>query len=112
MHIEVTFRNLQPRAEIKKRVEVLFGKLHKFLDPSSEAQMNVAIEHSVAVVEIHVTAHGHTHKVSDEDADMRTVVDRVFHKLENQLRRNKERVKDHKHTGRPEEVGFGESAPV
>ncbi len=102
MHLEVSFRNLHPRDEIKRRADALFDKLDRFLDPAAQAQLVVAVEHNQAIIEIVVTSHSVTHKVTEEDEDLRTALDRAFHTLESQLRRAKEKRTNHK--GAPEEA--------
>jgi len=94
MRLEVTFRNLQARDEVRNRAEILFAKLERFLDPAAEGVLTVAIEHGAAHLEMHVTTRGAVHKASEEDADLRTALDRLFHRLEVQLRRGKEKRLD------------------
>jgi len=91
MHLEVTFRNLAPREEVRQRAEVLFGKLQRFLDPAAEGQMIVQIDHSIGRLELVLTTRGTVHKAAEEDEDLRTAMDRLFHRMEMQLRRAKER---------------------
>ena len=91
MKLEVSFKNLRPRNEIRTRAENLFRKLERFLDRAAESHLTVAVEHSDAVLELVVSAHGDTHKATEEHADLRTALDKVFHTMENQLRRSKER---------------------
>lgn len=105
MHLEVTFRNLNPRDEIRRRAEALYDKLDRFLDPAAQAQMVVAVEHNQAIIELVVTSRGVTYKVTEEDDDLRTSLDRSFHTLENQLRRAKEKRTNHKGQGEEAE-GF------
>jgi len=107
MHLEVTFRNLQPRDEIRRRAQALYAKLERFLDPAAEALLTVGVEHGSAQVEVRVATRGQVHKASEEDGDLRTALDRLFHRLEVQLRRAKERRTDL--ARKPEEVGEGEA---
>jgi ribosomal subunit interface protein len=106
MHFEVTFRNLNPREEVRRRAEALYNKLDRFLDPAAQAQMTVGIEHGMALVELVVTSRGTTYKVAEEDEDLRTSLDRAMHALENQLRRAKEKRTNRKGLG-TEDDGFG-----
>jgi ribosomal subunit interface protein len=111
MHLEVTFRNLSARDEIKKRADALFAKLHRFLDQSSQAQLTVGHEHNRMVLELVVTSHGEPVKVEEEDEDLRTALDRLFHTAEHRLRRIKERLEDRRTRGAGEPIdGFGEEA--
>jgi ribosomal subunit interface protein len=109
MHLEVTFRNLKPREEIRKRAQALFGKLERFLDASSEGTLEIGSEHGVARTEITLHSHGHVFQAHDEDEDLRTSLDRTFHTIEDTLRRAKERRLERRKQGGEEVDGFGEA---
>lgn len=99
MHLEVSFRNLAPRDEVRQRAQALYKKLERFLDPATDAQMVVGIEHGVAIVDTTLISRGTTFKVTEEDPDLRTALDRGMHALENQLRRAKEKRTSRKGRG-------------
>ena len=96
MQIDITFRNLRARDSIRQRAEALYQKLERFLDPSAEAQLVLTVEHSMAITEMVVLSHGQTFKAKEEDPELRTAMDRMFHTMEGQLRRAKERRQDHR----------------
>lgn len=104
MHLEVSFRNLKPREEVRVRAQTLFRKLHRFLDPAAEGQLVVAIEHGHAILEAVVNTRGTTIKATEEDEELRTALDRVFHTLEAQLRKGKERRMERRHEEGGEEA--------
>jgi len=106
MHLEVTFKNLRPRDEIRDRAEVLYAKLERFLEPAAQSTLVVAVEHGQAVLELVVTSHGETHTVVEEEGDMRTALDKVFHTMDLRLRRAKERRADHHRTDETPPDGF------
>lgn len=106
MHLEVTFKNLRPREEIRLRAQALHQKLERFLDAASEGQLVVAVERGLANLELVMTVKGETHKASEEHEDLRTALDKLFHNMENQLRRSKERRIDRARVGAPREDGF------
>lgn len=105
MHVEVTFRNLNPREEVRRRALSLFNKLEKFLDPACTGQVLVSVEHGNAVIDLHVNTRGQTYAVHEEDPDLRTAIDRAFHNVEFQLRRAKEMRSQHRVAGEPRD-GF------
>ena len=107
MALEVSFRNIRPRDEIKKRGEVLYGKLERFLDPDAEGHLTVNIEHGQAILELVVVTRGDTQKAEEEHEELRTALDKVFHTMEMQLRRRKERREDRKRRGSEKQDGFG-----
>lgn len=106
MPLEVSFRNIKAREEIRKRADVLYGKLERFLDPDAEGLLTVGIEHGQAVLELVVVTHGDTHKAAEEDGDLRATLDKLFHTMEMQLRRRKERRTDKRQRGDVRTDGF------
>jgi len=106
MHLEVSFKNLRPRDEIKTRAQALYTKLEKFLDPASEATLLVNVEHGKAILELVIRTAGETHLVTEEDAELRAALDRTFHTMEVRLRRSKEKRVDRHRKGAPAEDGF------
>jgi ribosomal subunit interface protein len=106
MHLEVSFKNLRPRDEIKARAQALFAKLEKFLDTASEATLLVNVEHGKAIMELVVRAGGETHLVTEEDDELRTALDRTFHTMEVRLRRAKEKRIGRHRKGAPDSDGF------
>ena len=91
MQLEVTFRRLNPRDEIRKRAEALFAKFDRFLDPAAEGQLVVSIEHQQAICELVVKSRGQTFKAENTDEQLRASMDKVFHNMEEQLRRFKDK---------------------
>ena len=91
MHLEVTFRQMNARPEIKKRAEALYSKLERFLDPAADGQLIVGNEHGATAVELVVSSRGQVSKAVEEDDDLRTAMDRAFHRVEDQLRRAKDK---------------------
>lgn len=106
MSLNITFKNLRPRNELKERAEFLYSKLERFLDPAAEGVLIVTREHDEAVLELVVTTHGQTHTASEEADELRTAMDKLFHTMETRLRRHKERRTDRRHTGGDEVDGF------
>lgn len=109
MHLEVTFKNLRPRDEVRARALALFEKIERFLDPASDGTLVVSVEHGKAIMELNVRAQGETHTVTEEHEELRTALDKCFHTMEVRLRRAKERRLDREHAGAPEPDGFSTS---
>jgi ribosomal subunit interface protein len=109
MQLEVTFRRLNPRDEVRQRAEALFAKFDRFLDPAAEGHLVVTVEHQQAICELLVTSRGHTFKAEHVDEQLRTAIDQVFHNMEEQLRRFKDKRTDRRGRGPGEIDGL---APV
>lgn len=99
MNLEVTFRNLNPREEVRKRAQALYEKLDRFLDPAATGHLTITVEHNSAIAELVVNTRGHTFKSQEEDAELRAALDKAYHVMEDQLRRNKEKRTNHKGRG-------------
>lgn len=106
MHLEVTFRNLRARDEIRRRADALYAKLERFVDPAAEGTLVITHEHGVTITELTVVTSDGVHKAHDEDEDLRTALDRTFHKIENHLRRAKDKRIARRHTGGAKAEGF------
>jgi ribosome-associated translation inhibitor RaiA len=106
MHLEVSFKNLRPRDEVRMRAQALFGKLERFLEPASTGTLLVNVEHGNAILELVVRAAGETHTVSESHSELRAALDKTFHTMEVRLRRAKERRLDRHRGGGPEVDGF------
>ena len=109
MQLETTFRNVSARPEVKTRAEHLFAKLEKFLDPAATGHLIVSAEHGKVILEIVVKAAGGTYVAKEEDEELRNALDLVFHTIENQLRRAKDRKRSHRERGPDDEFGGGEA---
>ena len=96
MRLEVTYRNLQGKPEIRRRAEALFTKLHRFLDPAAEGKLMLGADHGRVVSELVVSAYGNVFKCIEEDDELRSALDATFHTMEGQLRRAKERRTEHR----------------
>jgi ribosomal subunit interface protein len=106
MRLEVTFKNLRPKEEIRRRAQALFSKLERFLDASSEGTLVVSAEHGQTTTDLNLTVRGQVFQASDEDDDLRTSLDKTFHTIEHALRRAKERRVDRRRRA-PGEEGDG-----
>lgn len=106
MHLEVTFKNLRARDEIRQRADVLFEKLSRFLDPAADATLVVNVEHGKAVLDLVLNTHGETHQVIEEDEELRSALDKAFHTMEMRLRRSKEKRVSRRQDGSPADDGF------
>ena len=97
MHLDITFKNLRPRKELRVRAEALYAKLERFLDPAAVGRLMVQVEHGRAELELVIASHGETHAVTQEEPELRTALDKLFHTMEVRLRRHKERRQDRWH---------------
>ena len=97
MHITVTFRHLEATDSIKKHVEEKLEKFKKFLIHPIEAHVILSVEKFRKQCEITLSAPNFHATALTTDEDLYAAIDISEHKLERQLRKHKEIIKEHKH---------------
>jgi len=96
MQITTTFRHTEPSNALKSYAEEKLDRVKKYIDEPIVAQVFLTVEKIRHSAEITLTAKGITIKAAEETNDMYAAIDAVLDKIERQLRRYKERIKDHK----------------
>ena len=96
MQITTTFRHMEQSDALKTYVEEKLERVKKYIDEPIVAQSYLTVEKIRHIAEITLTAKGVTIKASEATNDMYASIDAVVDKIERQLRRYKERIKEHK----------------
>jgi putative sigma-54 modulation protein len=96
MQITTTFRHTEPSDALKAYAEEKLERVRKYIDEPITAQVFLTVEKIRHSADITITAKGITIKASEETNDMYAAIDMVLDKIERQLLRYKERLKDHK----------------
>ncbi|KIH76573.1 SSU ribosomal protein S30P/sigma 54 modulation protein [Geoalkalibacter ferrihydriticus] len=97
MQIAVTFRHMEASDPLRGYVEEKLERVKKYIDEPVEAQVVLSVEKKIRHrAEVALTAKGITIKGSDETNDMYAAVDGMVDKVERQLKRYKEKIKNHK----------------
>lgn len=97
MNITFTFKNFEPSDHLKNYAQKKFEKLLKFAEPKSEnaaAQVNLAVEKFRHMAEVVISGDNINISGYEESEDMYSTLDLVLDKLEAQLRKMREKVKD------------------
>ena len=96
MNIVVKARHMDATDAIRQYVETKVSKLPRFYDNVHTIDVTLDVEADKPSVEIVVSAkRKHTFVAKHRDDDMYACVDQCLHKLSEQLRRYKGRVRDH-----------------
>lgn len=106
MNISVTFRNGEGENWQKTYVEERAAKLKKYLDAPAEAHIILSTEKFRNVVEINLSANGWNVNAKEEAKDMHLAIDSCVDKIEKQLKKQKEKTREHK----PKSIRHAESA--
>jgi putative sigma-54 modulation protein len=96
MKISVTFRNGEVENWQKVYAEEKMQKLNKYLDAPAEAHIVVSMEKFRNATEINLSSNGWNINAKEEAKDLRIALDRCVDKIEKQLKKQKEKVREHK----------------
>ncbi|QSV44821.1 ribosome hibernation-promoting factor, HPF/YfiA family [Geobacter benzoatilyticus] len=96
MQITTTFRHMEQSEALKSYAAEKLERVKKYIDEPITAQVFLTVEKIRHMAEVTLTAKGVTIKAAEETNDMYAAIDAVIDKIERQLRRYKERLKDHK----------------
>ena len=102
MQVIVSARHGQLSAATQERVAEKVEKLRRFFDRITRIEVTVNLENREAPrVELCVSAEHTSDFVATDTGELSAALDKVVHKLEQQLRKHKERVQDgHRKPGR------------
>lgn len=109
MNIAIDARHMDVTTAIREYAETKLGKLPRFYNGIQSAEVILDFEAEKALVEVVVTAKRKATFVgTDRNDDMYAAIDQCMHKVEQQIRRHKDRVRDHQ--GPPHEAMQGGQA--
>lgn len=105
MQVTVTFRHMDSSDPLKKYLEEKTERLAKYLIEPIEVHWVLSVEKIRHIADATIVANGVTIKGQEATEEMYSAVDKVLDKLEKQVRKHKEKVKNYK-------FGEGESSSV
>lgn len=97
MNNTVTFRHMDKTDALKEYAESKCEKLSRYLVEPIEIHWVLSVERIRQIADLTVSAKDVNIKGHDEEEDMYAAIDLVAAKVEAQLRKHKEKVKNHKH---------------
>jgi len=102
MQISVTFKNLDPSDHLKSYVQNKLDKLDKLLDNPAEANVVLSVEKIRHIAEIKITGDRLSINCREKTSDMYSSIDMALDKLEKQIKKNKQKIKNHRQGTRSE----------
>jgi putative sigma-54 modulation protein len=94
MQTSVTFKNIDSSDHLKAYVSDKLDRFDRFLDAPAEASVVLTVEKFRHIAEISVSAGRLNINGKEETGDMYSAIDLVLDKLDKQLKRNKEKIRD------------------
>jgi putative sigma-54 modulation protein len=96
MKISLTFRNTEGDNWQKEYVDERFNKIKRYIDRPVDVHVILAVEKFRNVVEVNMAADGLNINAKEEAKDMRQAIDNAVEKIEKQLKKHKEKIREHK----------------
>lgn len=96
MQVSVTFRNTEAEDWFKDYANERLAKLRKYIDKPLEAHVIMTVEKFRNIAEVNLLAKGVSINGKEEAKDMQLAFDIVMDKIERQLVRYKEKVRNNK----------------
>ncbi len=105
MQVSVTFRNTGSESWFKDYVTERLNRIQKYIDKPVEAHVVLSVEKFRNVAEINIMAKGINLVGKEEAKDMQLAIDNVIDKIERQIKKHKEKSREHKsNSNRAEET--------
>ena len=97
MQVNITFRNMFATDALRNHVQDKLGKVvGKYLDKVTEAHVTLSLERYLHHADVNLHA-GHFHvRGKEKSEDMYASIDMAIDKIEKQLKKHKERLKNHR----------------
>ena len=98
MQVSVTFRNTEAEDWFKNYVNDRLSKIRKYIDKPLEAHVIMTVEKFRNIAEVNLMAKGININGKEEAKDMQLAFDSVMDKIEKQLKKHREKLRNHKET--------------
>jgi putative sigma-54 modulation protein len=96
MQTSVTFKNLDSSENLKSYVQNKLDRFDKFLDNPAIATVVLTVEKFRHIAEININGDRLSIQGKEETQNMYSAIDMVLDKLEKQIKKNKQKIKQHK----------------
>ncbi|MEW6187596.1 MAG: ribosome-associated translation inhibitor RaiA [Thermodesulfobacteriota bacterium] len=96
MQISVSFRNVDPSDHLKSYAENRMTRFKKYMEEPVEIHLVLSIQKFRHMADVTISANGFKIKAQEETGDLYSAIDMVLDKIEKQIKRHREKVKEHK----------------
>lgn len=95
MHMNITFRHLDPIDSLKNYAQEKVARVNKYLDSATEAHVVLSLERHLHHADITIHSGTYVLRGRENSEDMYASIDLAMDKIERQLKRYKEKLKSH-----------------
>ncbi len=92
MIIKLSGRNVDITEALRNQVYKKVGKLERYFNPDTEAQVTMTVENYRHIVEVTIPFNGIVIRAEEETDDMYASIDKVLDKLERQIHKHRTRL--------------------
>jgi putative sigma-54 modulation protein len=96
MQVSVTFRRIDASDTLRNYAEEKLGRIKKYVEDPIEAHVVLSVEKFRHIAEVTINADGFRINGAEETEDMYSAIDMVVDKLESQIKRYREKLKQRK----------------
>ncbi|MDP2682841.1 MAG: ribosome-associated translation inhibitor RaiA [Deltaproteobacteria bacterium] len=96
MHVTVMFRHIDSSDALRNYAADKIERVKKYLIEPIEAHWVLSVEKFRHIADVTIVANGVTIKGEEQTEDLYSAIDKVMDKIEKQVRRYKEKIKNHK----------------
>ncbi|MBI5062063.1 MAG: ribosome-associated translation inhibitor RaiA [Desulfatitalea sp.] len=96
MQTSVTFKNLEPSDRIRSYVSDKLNRFDKYFHNPGEANVVLSVEKFRHIAEVNITGDRMTINGREETEDMYAAIDMVLDKLDKQIKKNKQKTREHR----------------
>ena len=109
MQTSVTFKNLDPTDTLKSYVRDKLDRFDRYLDNPAEANVVLLVEKFRHIAEININGDRLTINGKEETNDMYSAIDMVLDKLEKQIKKNKQKIRERRPGVKAKNLGLMEA---
>jgi len=109
MQTSVTFKNLDPTDTLKSYVRDKLDRFDRYLDNPAEANVVLLVEKFRHIAEININGDRLTINGKEETNDMYSAIDIVLDKLEKQIKKNKQKIRERRPGVKAKNLGLMEA---
>ncbi len=97
MNLKTSFKHVEPTDILKNYLEEKSARLNKFFDGRISVSWNIAFERQTAIAHVHVVGNHMDYFGEGQAPNFFGAIDFAIDKIERQVRKHKEVVRDHIH---------------
>ena len=106
MQTSVTFKNIDSSDTLKSYVQDKLDRFDRFLDNPAEASVVLSVEKFRHMAEINIVGDRLTINGKEETEDMYSAIDMVLDKMEKQIKKSKEKIRERRSTAKSRSKGL------